>query len=171
MVDALLLIALVLLALGGTFLAALQLPGTWLILASAAGYDWYYGWQRIGWRWLVALAAVAAVAELLDTIASVAAARRAGASRRAAVGALLGGFLGMIILSVPIPIVGTIAGGLVGCFVGALVAEMTVRDDIRAGARVGLFATLGRLVGIAGKTAAAMAIAGAAVCLALRAMS
>ncbi len=170
MIDILLLVALVLFALVGTGLAALQLPGTWLILVSAAGYDWYYGWQRIGWKWLIGLAVVAALAELLDTIASVIATRRAGASRRATIGALAGGFGGMILLSVPVPVLGTVIGGLVGCFLGALLAEMTVRDDIKAGTRVGLFAALGRLVGLIAKTAAAMVIAGAALSLAVRAM-
>jgi hypothetical protein len=170
MIEALLLILLILIALVGIVLAAFQLPGTWLILASAVGYDWYHHWQFIGWRWLVALAVVAALAELLDTVASVAAARRAGASRRAAIGSLLGGFGGMLLLSVPIPVVGTIAGGLAGCFLGALIGELTVRDDLKAGARVGLFATLGRVVGMIGKTAAAIAIAGAAISLTVRAM-
>ena len=170
MIDIVLLSTLILVALVGLILAALQLPGTWLILASAAGYDGYYDWQRVGWKWLLGLAVIAAVAELLDSLASLIAAQRAGASRRAAVGALLGGFVGMVLLSVPIPLVGTIIGGLVGCFLGALLAELTVRDDLRAGARVGVFATLGRLVGMIGKISAAMILAGTTVFLALRAV-
>ncbi len=170
MTDLLLLIALILLALGGTILAALQLPGTWLILAAAAGYDWYHDWQQIGWKWLVGLAVVAGLAELLEIATSLVATRRAGASRRASVGALVGGLLGMILLSVPVPVVGTIVGGLVGCFLGALLAELTVRRDLKAGARVGLFATIGRLIGTIAKTSAALAIAGTIVVLAVRAM-
>jgi len=169
MIDWLLLGALVLLAVGGIVLAVFQLPGTWLILAGAAAYDWHYGWQRIGWKWLVVLLVLAGLAELLDTLASLIAARKAGASRRAAVGALLGGLIGMIVLSVPVPVIGTVIGGLVGCFVGALIAELTVRNDLAAGARVGVFVTIGRLMGIMAKTAAALAIAGATVLLALRA--
>jgi uncharacterized protein YqgC (DUF456 family) len=168
MLDITLLVLLILLALGGVVLAALQLPGTWLIFASAVGYDAYYRWERIDWRWLVALGVVAVVAELLETTASVAAARRAGASRRAAIGALVGGFLGMIALSVPVPVVGTIIGGLVGCFAGALVAELSVRNDMQAGARVGLFATLGRLAGLIAKIAAALVMAGTTGVLAIR---
>lgn len=169
MMDVLLLAVLASLAAAGALLAALQLPGTWLILASAAGYDWYYDWQRIGWRWLLALAALTVAAEVLDTLASVAAARRAGASRRAVVGSLLGGFIGMIVLSLPVPVIGTIAGGLAGCFLGAAIGELSIHDDVTAGARVGLFATLGRILGLMAKTAAAMVIAGATVSLATRA--
>ena len=153
----------------GIVLAAFAMPGTWLILVSTILYDWYYGWQRIGWRWLVALGVAALIAEGLEMLASVAAAKRAGASRRAAVGALVGGFAGMLLFSVPVPIIGTIIGGLIGCFVGAVGAELTVKDDLAKGAKVGLFATMGRLGGLMAKTAAAMAMAGAAVSLAVMA--
>ena len=168
--SVLLLVMLSLFALAGILLSVLQLPGTWLIIACAIGYDWYHGWQSLGWQWLVGLGAVAVVAELIDSLAAVAAVRRAGASRRAAVGSLIGGFSGMILLSLPVPILGTIAGGLLGCFLGALVGEMTVRDDLGAGARAGLFATLGRVIGMMAKTAAALMIAGATVSLAVRAV-
>lgn len=168
--DILLISSLVLVTLGGILLAALQLPGIWLILAAAAGYDWYYDWQSIGWPWLVGLVVFAGMAELLDMLASVTAARKAGASRRAAIGSLIGGFAGMIVLSLPVPVLGTIAGGLLGCFLGAFIGELTLHDNVRSGAKVGLFATLGRIVGLVAKTAAAMMIAGAILSLALLSM-
>jgi len=166
-VDVLLLVLLVLLSVGGIVLAVLQLPGTWLILAAAVGYDWYYHWHRVGWVWLISLAVFAVVAELFDTLAGVVAARKAGASRRAAIGALVGGIAGMIVFSIPVPVFGTVVGGLLGCFLGALAAELSLRKDMVTGARVGLFATIGRLVGIIAKTSAALVIAGAAVSRAL----
>ncbi len=178
MSSALLLIALILFALAGIVLAAFQLPGTWVILAAAIGYDWYFGFQRLGWKWLVALAAVAVIAEVLDSLFAVAMARKAGASRRAAVGALIGGFVGMFVLSLPMPVVGTIAGGLLGCFAGAFLAELThpahpagaeldSGDRIALGTRVGVFAAIGRIMGLLAKMAAAFVIAGAAVALAI----
>jgi hypothetical protein len=165
--DMLLIIGLVLVAVVGIMLAAFQLPGTWLILATAILYDWHYGWQRLGWKWLLALGVIAAIGELLEMLASVAMARRAGASRRAAVGSLIGGFAGMILLSVPVPIIGTILGGLIGCFAGALLGELSLHDNLHTGAKVGIFATFGRLMGMMAKTAAAMVIAGAVVSLAV----
>lgn len=168
MSETLLLILLAIFFLAGVALAVLQLPGIWLIVASAAAYDWYHGWERIGWKWLVALGIVALFAEVFEAAAGMLAARRAGASRRAAVGALVGGFAGMILLSIPIPVVGTIIGGMLGCFVGACAAELTVRDDVAAGVRVGVFATIGRAMGLAAKTGAALAIAGTALVLAIR---
>lgn len=161
--DYLILSALALLSIVGIVLAVLQLPGTWLIIASAVGYDWYYDWQRIGWVWLVSLTAFAVIAEVFDSLAGVMAARKAGASRRAAISALIGGIVGMLAFSIPVPVFGTVVGGLIGCFIGALVAELSLRKGLGAGAKVGLFATIGRLVGIIAKTSAALIIAGAVV--------
>jgi uncharacterized protein YqgC (DUF456 family) len=158
MLDATLLILLVTVACAGIVLAVMQLPGSWLILAAALGYDWYYGFSRI-----------AAAAEVVEALSSAVIARRAGASRRASIGALLGGLIGMFSLSfvVPIPIIGTIAGGFLGCFLGALLGEMTQHDDLTKGTRVGIFAMIGRLLGLIAKTAASLTIAGAVVLLAV----
>lgn len=153
----------------GVVLAALQLPGTWLILLCAVGYDWRHDWQSIGWRWMLLMLVLAAIAEAADTLATIVAARRAGASRRASVGALVGGFAGMFFLSIPAPLIGTIIGGLIGCFLGAVLAEWTKRNDVAAGVRVGLFATIGRALGLAAKTSAALVIAGVTMILAARA--
>lgn len=169
--DVLLLICLALLSLAGVLLAALQLPGTWLILAAATAYDWYFGWERIGWTLLAGLLVVAVAAELSEALAGAVVARKTGASRRASVGALVGGFLGMLLLTpVPVPVVSTIAGGLVGCFLGALIGELTLHDDVSVWAKVGFAATIGRILGMMIKLAAAFVIAGAVVGVALLAM-
>ncbi|HKQ47278.1 MAG TPA: DUF456 domain-containing protein [Phycisphaerae bacterium] len=157
-------------ALAGILLAALQLPGTWLILAAAIGYDWYHGWGAMGCKWLVGLAAAALAAEVIETGASYVIARKGGASRRASIGAVIGGLAGMILLSAPIPILGTILGGMAGCFLGALAGEMSVRQDFTAGTKVGVFATIGRLIGMMAKTSAALVIAGIVLVLAASAV-
>jgi len=161
---------LVLVSLVGIALAVFQLPGTWLILAAAIGYDGYFGWTQITWPWLVGMAVFAVVVEVFDTLAGAVAAKRAGASRRAVVGSLVGGFAGMFIFSIPVPVLGTIVGGLLGCFAGALAGELSVKQDLVSGARVGLFATLGKIVGLVAKTSAALVLAGAAVSRAAWAM-
>ena len=171
MIDWILLGALVLIALSGIVLAVFQLPGTWLILVSAAGYDWHYGWQRIGWKWLGGVggaggdggaAGDAGVTRRRET--------RRGQSPRAAIGALLGGLAGMILLSVPVPVIGTVIGGLLGCFAGALIGEISSpQRPCRGGKRSGVFATLGRLVSVSWpRPRPALAIAGGTVLLAFR---
>ena len=94
--DYVILVLFALVAVAGVVLAVFQLPGIWLILAATAGYDWLYDWQRFGWKWLIALGLLAACAEVFDVLAGMAAARRAGASRRAAGGARIGGCRGLI---------------------------------------------------------------------------
>lgn len=165
-VDWLLFAALVLIAGVGLVLSVFQLPGTWLILAAATGYDWYYGFERFTWKWLLVLLVIAGVAEVFDNLAGALVARKAGASRQATIGALVGGFVGMIALTIPVPIIGTILGGIFGCFIGAVVGEMSVRHDYAAGVRVGMSAVFGRVMGLIAKTGAAMVIAGVTVVLA-----
>ena len=168
--DWLLLSALTLVTVVGLVLAAFQLPGTWLILVCAAGYDWYYDFARIGWKWLAVLGVIAIVAEVFDGLAGALLAKRAGASRQAMIGALLGGFVGMIVLTIPVPVIGTIFGGIAGCFIGAVVGELSVRNDYAAGAKVGISAVIGRVLGLIAKTGAAVVIAGVTVMLATIAM-
>lgn len=168
--ESVLFIILCLIAIAAVLLAALQLPGTWLILVAAVGYDGYHRWGLFGWKWLLGLTAAAALAEAVEMASSILIARKGGASRRASIGALIGGMAGMILLSVPIPILGTIIGGFVGCFLGALAGEMTVRNDLSRGTKVGIYATLGRLFGMIAKTSAALIIAGTVVALAIRAI-
>lgn len=169
--DLILLIILALLTLAGVLLAALQFPGAWLILTAATGYDWYYDWGRFGWKLLVVLAVVALVAEVAEALAGAVVARKAGASRRASIGALLGGFLGMLFLTpVPVPVISTIVGGLLGCFLGALIGELTLHDNVAKGTKVGLFAAIGRILGMLIKVAAAFVIAGTVVTMAVRAV-
>ena len=69
-----------------------------------------------------------------------------------------------MMLSVPLPIIGTLIGGAVGCFLGALIGELSVTDNVVHGARVGLFAAIGQVLGAVSKTVAAMLMAGVAVC-------
>ncbi|MCB9853291.1 MAG: DUF456 domain-containing protein [Phycisphaerales bacterium] len=168
--DVLLFVGLVVIVGAGLALAVLQLPGTWLILLGAAGYDWHYGFERFGWKWLLMLGGIAILAEVFDGLAGALVAKKAGASRQAMIGALLGGFVGMLSLTIPIPIIGTVIGGIIGCFVGAVVGELSVRNDYAASTRVGVSAVIGRVFGLFAKTAAAIVIAGMTVLLAGYAM-
>jgi len=167
--DYLIFAALLLLSLAGLLLAIFQLPGTWLMIVAATAYDWYYDWTRLTIKWLIALGAIAIAAELFEVLSGALVSRKAGASRKAMIGAVIGGFVGMIVLSVaiPIPVLGTIAGGLIGCFVGAVVGEMSVHSHLGASTRVGLFAVIGRILGLFAKTSAAVVITGATVTLAV----
>lgn len=143
-------------------MTVVRLPGTWMIVIAAAGFDWWHGWGRVGTTTLIILAGVAVVAEVLELMTSVMVARRAGASRRSAWGGMLGGIGGMIFLSflVPIPILGTLIGALLGCFGGALLMELTDHGRLDQGTKVGLWSAIGMALGTVTKTAIACVMAG-----------
>ena len=109
----------------GVLLALFQLPGTWLMLATALVYDWCYGFERLGTTPLVVLACLAVAGEIIETVASSAGAKRSGAGKGASWAALIGGLAGMLIFTplIPVPIVGTLTGGMLGCFIAVVYVE------------------------------------------------
>lgn len=141
-------------------LTAVRLPGVWLIVALAAGHGWWGGWEPVSLTTVAILIGAAVIGEVVETLTSMFAARRAGASRRASWGALIGGFVGMIFLSIPVPLIGTVVGAVLGCFVGATIGELSARRKLGQGAKVGIFAAIGFVIGGAAKTALAMAMSG-----------
>jgi len=149
----LLYIILFLFLLAGFVINALTLPGNWLMIAAAAIYACLTHSRYIGWHGVLFLTALALIAEIIDTLAGGAGAKRAGASRRGKWGSLLGGLLGGLFLSflIPIPLVGTIAGILLGCFAGAALAELTTGRTTFHALRIGGAAAVGRLAGMCAK--------------------
>lgn len=141
-------------------LTVFRLPGTWLIFIMATAYDGWNDWTRLGPWWLGALVTGALLGEIVETLGSMELARRAGASRQAVWGAIIGGFVGMIFLSflVPVPLLGTLIGALAGCFAGAALVEVVVRERWAHGARVGVFAAAGFVLGSMLKTSIAIAM-------------
>ncbi len=138
-------------------LIPLGLPGTWIMLAAALGYNALPG-AGIATPWLIGAAALAVVAEVLEFTVAARYTTRYGGSRRAGWGAILGGFAGAIV-GVPVPIVGSVIGAFAGAFVGAYVAELTRRSQHAAATRVATGALLGRAAAAAIKTAFGLAIA------------
>lgn len=152
-------------ALVGIILSILQLPGAWLTIAATAIFDWHFDWQRVGWKWLVALVVLATIGEIIEFAASAVMVKRTGASRKAQVGALVGGLVGMVFFTglVPIPVIGTIAGGMIGCFGGALIGELSIHNEMGRSINAGFGATVGRLMGLVVKASISLVVAGAAL--------
>jgi uncharacterized protein YqgC (DUF456 family) len=139
-------LVLVLLMLGGLALNLMSLPGLWVMLGSTALYAWATGFAYISWPGLLLLLVLCLLAELGETVLGGAAAKKAGGSTRAALGALVGGVLGAFFLTFGLFIIGTIIGAVLGAFLGALAAEWTVAADGFHSARVGYAAAKGRLL-------------------------
>jgi uncharacterized protein len=170
MLDTAIVVALVVWCLLAIVVAAVRLPGTWMVVVAAIAYGWWKEWQPIG-AWTIAiLIALAVVGEGLELLASVITARRGGASPRAAWGGLIGGIVGAFTLSflVPIPLIGTVVGALAGCVGGAVIAEMSVHPSIGRSTRVGVFSGIGFAMGMLVKVGLTIAMSGIVLMAAYR---
>ena len=141
-------------------LVLLGLPGTWLAIATAALCEWATEPRLFHTGTLVAAVALGVAGELWELFASASRAKRAGARRSGALGALAGGIAGAIAgtLLIPAPILGTLAGGGLGAFAGASLAERGGGREMREALRVGRAAAVGHVLGMVGKLAAAVSV-------------
>lgn len=129
----------VLLMVGGLAGAVLPtLPGIPMLFGGiwlAAAVDHY---QHLGKWWLLAIGLIGAVGVATDFVAAALGARRAGASRRAMIGAAAGTLIGMLF---------GIPGLVLGPFFGALLGELTSGTSVLRSTRVGVATWIGLLFG------------------------
>lgn len=142
-------VALIVVGLVGTVLPAL--PGAILVFAGIALAAWIDDFARIsGWT-VAVLGVLTVIAWVVDYVAGVFGAKRAGASPLAIAGAAIG----------------TIAGILTGLWglvflplVGAALGEYLARRDAWRAGKVGVATWLGLLAGTAAKVAIAFLMVG-----------
>lgn len=156
------------LGLGCLLLTAIGLPGTWLMIALAAGLHLLQeaggatGGGTSVWWTIGICAALAGVGEVVETAAGAAGTHAGGGTSRGMVGAILGGIVGGIILTpvIPIPLVGTLIGAMIGTFAGALAGELSgdAAGDGGDSVKAAFGATVGRLLGSMGKTLVAAVV-------------
>jgi hypothetical protein len=142
-------VALIAVGVAGTVLPAL--PGTLFVLAGIVLGAWIDAFTRVGWASVAAVAVLALLAWVLDYVAGLLGARRAGASRQAVVGAALGTVAGLFM-------------GLVGVLfmplVGAAAGEYLARSDHQQAVKVGVATWLGIMAGLAAKVVIAFMMIG-----------
>lgn len=135
-------VLLIVVGLAGAVLPAL--PGTVLVLAGIVLGAWIDDFARVGTTTLAVIAVLAVLSWVLDYVAGLLGARRAGASREALVGAALGTVAGIFM-------------GLVGVlfmpFVGAVAGEYLARRDRGGAVRVGAATWVGTMIGMLAKVA------------------
>lgn len=131
---------LILVGLAGIVLPAL--PGTVFVLAGIVVGAWIDDFTRVGWLAVGTVAVLAVLAWLMDYVAALLGAKRAGASRQALIGAALGTVAGVFM-------------GLVGVLfmplVGAAIGEFMARRNQQQALRVGIATWLGLLAGMLAK--------------------
>ena len=149
-------VALIGVGLAGTVLPAL--PGTAFILGGILLAAWIDDFQRVGTWPLVAVGVLAVLSWLLDYVAGLLGARRAGASRLALVGAAAGTVLGLFM-----GLVGVLFMPLVGAAVGEALARRREADRLGAGrqaVKVGVATWLGMMAGMLAKVVLAFVMIG-----------
>lgn len=138
------LLAAMLVAIGivGTVMPAL--PGTALVFGGLLLGAWIDGFTRVGALTLTVLGVLTVIAWVVDYVAGMMGAKRAGASRQAMIGAALGTLLGVFT-----GLWGLVFMPLVGAAIGEYLA---IRDFARA-SHVGLATWIGMMLGAAVKVA------------------
>ena len=142
-------VALIVAGVAGTVLPAL--PGTLLVLAGIVLGAWIDDFARVGWGVLTVVIVLAVLAWVLDYVAGLLGAKKAGASRQAIVGAALGTVAGLFM-------------GLVGVLfmplVGAAIGEWLARLDHGRALHVGVATWLGIMAGMVSKVVIAFVMVG-----------
>lgn len=143
------------------FLTVLQLPGNWLIVLLAAVAAWLMpDGQRFQIEPLTVgiVFGLAVIGEVLELGTGAVAAKKYGASRRAAWLALLTGVVGALFGASSgsvVPVLGTffgvLAGGAAGAFLGAYVGETWKGRSETHAVTVGRAVAIGRTLGVLGK--------------------
>lgn len=98
------------------------LPGVPLIFFSALAYAYFTGFQQVGGGVILLLGLFAAVAFVLDFVATSYGARRFGASNWGTAGGAIGGLVGAV-LGLVLPGLGSLIGLLVGTIGGVFLGE------------------------------------------------
>jgi len=142
-------VALIVAGIAGTVLPAL--PGTLFVLAGIVLGAWIDDFARVGWGVLTAVIVLAVLAWVLDYVAGLLGAKKAGASRQAIIGAALGTVAGLFM-----GIVGVLFMPLVGAAIGEWLAQ---RDHGRA-LKVGVATWLGIMAGLVSKVVIAFMMVG-----------
>ena len=141
--------ALILVGLAGTVLPVL--PGTILVWAGIALGAWIDDFTRVGEVTMVAISVLAVLAWVLDYVAGLMGAQKAGASKQALVGAAAGTVLGLFM-------------GLIGVLfmplVGAAVGEYLAKQDQARAMKVGISTWIGIMVGLIAKVVLAFMMVG-----------
>jgi uncharacterized protein len=133
-------VLLVVAGLAGIVLPAL--PGTLLVFGGLVLGAWIDDFTRVGWFALGAIAVLAVLAWLMDYVAAMLGAKRAGASRQAIIGAAIGTVAGIFL---------GIVGVLFMPLVGAAAGEFMARRNHQQAVRVGIATWLGLLAGMLAK--------------------
>ena len=138
----------ILVLLFGTFSILFGFPGTVIIFIDAVIYGAVTGFAEIGFKILIALLVLSALAEVTDVAVGMAGAVKFGASRKGLGAFLTGGLIGALLLSPFLLGLGLIVGTFIGGFIAMLTLELLTRRRLKPTLREAWGTILGRSAGI-----------------------
>lgn len=150
----LLLLGVLVIATGFAGLLLPALPGTPLVFAGCLLVAWADGFTKIGWFPLLLIGVLAVGSAVVDYVASVLGAKKAGASGWGLAGAFVG-----LLAGLPFGLPGIILGPAIG----ATTLEYLKDPQIKRAAKAGAGVFIGFVVGTAVKYACAFAMVGVLV--------
>jgi uncharacterized protein len=127
-------------------------PGNWVLLAGAVAYAALTHFARLGWRTLAVMAALALVAEALETIVGLTYTSKRGATKLGTLGAFVGGLAGAALAAGLVPPLGALLGAFGGTFAGAFLFQYLRERERDQALRAGRAAFVGRLLASGVKT-------------------
>ena len=127
------------------------IPGAPLVFTGIFLAAWQDGFSKVGWITLILLAALTVASLLVDMAAAAIGARKSGATRAAAFGAIAGTMVG-IFFALP--------GLILGPFIGAVGGELLAGKDLPKAGKAGFGTWIGLILGTAFKVALVFAMTG-----------
>jgi hypothetical protein len=147
----------ILLLLVSNFVILVSLPGGWIALGLAVVLDAITGFSSIGLVSLGIFAGLLVVGEVIESLLGLVYVAKKGATRWGVIGGFVGGLVGAIAGSGAVPVLGTLLGGLVGAFGGAVLGEYLRDQQLEPSLRIGVHATVGKLLATTVKFGLSMA--------------
>jgi hypothetical protein len=136
----------ILLLLTANFVILVSLPGGWIALGLAVAFDAITGFTAVGWITLAIFAGLLVVGEVMESLLGLVYVAKKGATRWGMTGGFVGGLFGAIAGSGAVPVAGTLIGGLLGAFGGAVGGEYLRDQQLEPSLRIGVHATVGKLL-------------------------
>ena len=127
-------LALVLMAIGIIGCVLPMLPGVPLVFAGMLLAAWHGAFAQVSMLTMVIIGVVAVLAWAVDFFASIATAKKVGASKNALIGAGIGAVVGIL---------GGLPGLILGPAIGAVIGELTTHTNKTKATVVGVAAGLG----------------------------
>ena len=135
----------------GLFSIIFGLPGTFLILGDVIIYSWITGFEKIGFKVIIALVFISLLAETIDFLLGIAGARKYGSSKKSVALSIIGGIIGAILMTPILFGLGAIIGVFLGGFTGAFLGEYLEHRKLKPAVRAGYGSLIGRIAGILAK--------------------